>query len=356
MRNVLLTCVPCVCLLVTGCGSQPPVSPSGDGQGGGGSSSSSSGAGSSATKQLAAIHALEEAFEARDAKKYSALLTDDATVNVAGRPDAHGRAAAEQGFGRVATTFGKVRFHARRVFTKGDVAIVEWTMTGTHEGALNGIEPTHKPVGVQGAEVDRFAADGRIRERHVYFDQATVLGQIGKPAGDGVRPVPDDGGGAALQHVAATGSKDEDANMATLDKINRAWESRDESKWTALLADDVEWDDFAMTRPSKGKDAVRAYFKIFATAFPEVTASTINAWGVGSYVIEEGSFTGVQKGQYLNVPPSSALAVLYELNIVEMAGGKVKKGWTYSNELDLREQLGAKAKPDTAAKPPAKKK
>lgn len=365
MRSVTFQTVglAAVVAAVVACGSsQPASSPSGGGGGGGGGGGEGGGSGGGgpivnmAPKQLATIKAVEEAFEARDAKKFGALFTDDVTLNVSGRPDVHGRAGAEQGFAHVMSTYGKARFKAKRVFTKGDVAIVEWTMSGTHEGALHGIDPTHKPVGFNGAEVDRFAPDGRIKERHLYFDQATPLGQIGKPIGDGVRPVPADDGGA-VAHVASTNNKEESDNVALLDRINRAWESRDEAKWSALLADDVEWDDFAFTKPAKGKDAVRSYFRIFSTAFPEVTSSTVNAWGVGSFVIEEGTFSGVQKGPYMNVPPTSQMAVLYELNIVELSGGKIKKGTTYSNELDMREQLGQKLPNAAPSKtPPGKKK
>src|SRR5262245_34424434 len=190
---------PLLVLMGVACGSKDPATPTNNGTASSSSASSSSGGGGGAggngatsgadvpaEKKLAAIKSLEEAFSSRDVKKFSSLLTDDATSNVAGRPDTHGRASAEQGFTRVTALFGsKLKYRARRVFTKGDAAIVEWTMTGTHEAAMHGVEPTHKAIGIQGAEVDRFAADGRIRERHLYFDQATTLGQIGKPVESG---------------------------------------------------------------------------------------------------------------------------------------------------------------------------
>jgi steroid delta-isomerase-like uncharacterized protein len=347
--------------VLSGCGGgNTTAKDSHDNASGGGASSSGSeskssggggggGGGEMAGKQVAAIHAMEAAFEANDAKKFGALFTDDVTLNVAGRPDVRGRAEAEKGFSYVTSTFGKAKFHARRIFTKGDTAIVEFTMTGTHEGAIDGVAPTHAAVGWNGAEVNKFAPDGRIKERRVYVDFATPILQSAKKSD--ARPIPSASGSA--DHIASSGAKDEENNVTLLDKINRAWESKDEAKWGAMLADDIEWDDFAMSKPAKGKDAVRAYFRIFSTAFPEITSNTVNAWGIGSFVIEEGSFSGIQKGPYLNIPPTSKLAAIYELNIVELSSGKIKRGWTYSNELDLREQLGVKV---LDSKPPPKKK
>jgi predicted ester cyclase len=339
--------------VVVACGGPAPNAPAaGGGEGGGTTTGGKTAGASGASPSLSTLRAMEEAFAAGDAKSFGALMTDDVTVNIAGKSDVRGRPAAEEGFTYLTKTFGKVKYKVRRVFTKGDVAIVEWSLSGTHEGPLGGVAPTHSKVGWNGAEVDHFTPEGKIRERHVYFDQGTALGQVGKPLSpEGSRPIPD--GGGALQHIASSGGEDETTNPALLEKINKAWETHDETKWATFLADDVEWDDFAMAKPAKGKDGVRAYFRIFSTAFPQVTSSTINGWGIGSFVIEEGSFTGVHKGPYMNIPPTSRLAVVYELNIVELAGGKIKRGWTYSNELDLRDQLGVKpgeAKPAPGGK------
>jgi steroid delta-isomerase-like uncharacterized protein len=321
----------------SGSGATTPSSASSGGASGG--ASGTSGATGLAAKQIEAVHAIEEAFAKGDAKRFGQVFADDVTMNVSGRPDVHGRAAAEQGFARVLSMFGKVRYKGRRVFTKGEVAIVEYAMFGTHEGEFQGHAPTHKSVGWNAAEVDWFNPDGKIRERHVYLDPATLLAQIGAPITDGVRPPPDEPG--ALQHIGPGSAKEEEGNVAMLDRINAAWQGHDEAKWTALLGDQVEWEDFTIAKPAKGKDAVRAYFRIFNTAFPDAASSTINAWGIGSFVVEEGTFSGQQKGTYFNVPPTSKLATIYELNIVEIEGGKIKRGITYANELDLREQLGA---------------
>jgi len=272
-------------------------------------------------KAVATVHAIEQAFEANDVKAYGALFTDDVALNVAGRPDVRGRPALEAGFQRLHTLFGKVRLRARRIFLKGDIAVVEMITTGTHEGLLDGIAPTHKPVGWMGAEVDRFAPDGRIKERRVYFDGATAVAQA-KGAG---RPIPEE---APL--VVVDGTRTGDTNATILDHMDRAWEQHEEAKWTALLTDDVEWDDLASPKPVRGRANLKGQWS--GAAIRDATTSAITTWPVGSFVIDESSLSGLQNGR---------LVALYQLRIAEVNDGKITRGWTYVNGLDLQAQLGA---------------
>ena len=272
-------------------------------------------------RAIATVHAIEQSFETNDVKSYSALFTDDVALNVAGRPDVRGRPAVEAGFQRLHALFGKVRFRARRIFLRGDIAIVEMSMTGTHEGVLAGIAPTHKPVGWIGAEVDKFAADGRIEERRVYFDGATAVAQA-KGAG---RPIPED---APL--VVVDGTRTAETNATILDRMDRAWDQHEDAKWAALLSDDVEWDDVASSGPVRGRAKLKGQWS--SAAVRDASTSAITTWPVGSFVIDEVSLSGLQKDQ---------LVALYELRIAEVNDGKIIRGWTYANGLDLQAQLGA---------------
>ncbi|RQH03073.1 hypothetical protein EA472_00275 [Natrarchaeobius oligotrophus] len=59
-----------------------------------------------------------------------------------------------------------------------DVAFWEWTMTGTHEGEYNGIEPTGRTVDLPGVS-KTVIADGKITENWAYFDSQDLLAQLG---------------------------------------------------------------------------------------------------------------------------------------------------------------------------------
>ena len=59
-----------------------------------------------------------------------------------------------------------------------EAVIVEFWLRGTHEGELRGIPPTHKAFECRCLAIFEFEGEGLVCER-VYFDTATILGQLG---------------------------------------------------------------------------------------------------------------------------------------------------------------------------------
>lgn len=57
-------------------------------------------------------------------------------------------------------------------------AMLEWTMSGTHQADLPGMPATGKPFSVRGATALQLV-DGRISRNSDYWDMATLLGQLG---------------------------------------------------------------------------------------------------------------------------------------------------------------------------------
>ena len=68
---------------------------------------------------------------------------------------------------------------------QGDDVFVQWRITGTHSGAAwQGIEPTGKPLGLDG--IDHFVVrDGKVESNFVVFDQLQFARQIGMMPTDG---------------------------------------------------------------------------------------------------------------------------------------------------------------------------
>jgi steroid delta-isomerase-like uncharacterized protein len=56
--------------------------------------------------------------------------------------------------------------------------MLEWTMSGTHQGDLPGMPATGRSFSVRGATVLQLA-DGLISRNSDYWDMATLLGQLG---------------------------------------------------------------------------------------------------------------------------------------------------------------------------------
>jgi steroid delta-isomerase-like uncharacterized protein len=70
------------------------------------------------------------------------------------------------------------------VVEQGEDVFVQWHLTGTHTGLIQGIEPTGKTVAVDG--MDHFVIrDGKIVSNFVVFDQMQYARQLGMMPPDG---------------------------------------------------------------------------------------------------------------------------------------------------------------------------
>ena len=65
----------------------------------------------------------------------------------------------------------------RATYHADDAVIVECTFGGTHRGPWAGVEGTGKPMEVQSVLIFMFEDDRLVCEK-VYFDHATVMGQL----------------------------------------------------------------------------------------------------------------------------------------------------------------------------------
>jgi predicted ester cyclase len=113
-----------------------------------------------------------------------------------------------------------------------------------------------------------------------------------------------------------------------------------------------------MTQPEtmKGKAAGKKYFTAMTTAFPDVKATTQNAWGIGDVVIAEGTITGTHKGAFFGIQPTKKQVSLHGVDIMQFKDGKIVSGRSYGNGAEMMMQLGLMPQPGAAkdAKPAAK--
>jgi steroid delta-isomerase-like uncharacterized protein len=289
---------------------------------------------------------LGEALNAHDAKKVASFYTENAVLKMAGAPDLTGREAiaAEWQKRFDATPNGKSM--ASRVFVKGDVVIVEWAWTGTHSGEMMGVKATEKPVGAMGADVSWYSPDGLIKEQHTYMDVGTIMSQMGVSKAK-ARPVPTLPTGAPTV-VASTNSADETKNVDAATKMFGAFEKKSDADFTAGATDDMTWDDMTQPETSKGKAAAKKYFSAMTTAFPDVKATTQNAWGVGDFVVAEGTITGTHKAAFFGIQPTKKQINLHGLDIIQFKDGKIVSGRSYGNGAELMMQLGLMPVPGAA--------
>jgi steroid delta-isomerase-like uncharacterized protein len=90
----------------------------------------------------------------------------------------HGTEALEAFLAGYHAAFPDLRMLIDELVLADDVAVIFFTLTGTHEGELMGIPPTGKGMRVHGVVRSRFK-DGRIVEEWEVLDQLAMLAQLG---------------------------------------------------------------------------------------------------------------------------------------------------------------------------------
>jgi steroid delta-isomerase-like uncharacterized protein len=90
---------------------------------------------------------------------------------------------------RVAQMFGEafpdMKFEIRDMYLIGNIVVTEFDFTGTHNGKLMEMAPTHRKVSVPSCTVTEIR-DGKIYAEHEYFDKAHLMQQLKVEAGQEV--------------------------------------------------------------------------------------------------------------------------------------------------------------------------
>lgn len=77
------------------------------------------------------------------------------------------------------TGFSDIEFTINNVFGEGDQLTKHWTFKGRHTGDFFGIPATGNEVSLSGSTITRMSPDGRIAEEQDFFDNMSLLSQLG---------------------------------------------------------------------------------------------------------------------------------------------------------------------------------
>lgn len=73
--------------------------------------------------------------------------------------------------------FPDLHFRVDALRVEGDEVEVQWSLRGTHEGPLRGVEPTGRPVEMTGRHTE-VVREGRIVERFGSTDHGSLVDQL----------------------------------------------------------------------------------------------------------------------------------------------------------------------------------
>jgi steroid delta-isomerase-like uncharacterized protein len=99
--------------------------------------------------------------------------------NKAGGDVMHGHAAIRDFYAALFEGFPDFDIDVRQKHVASDAVIVEADIRGTHRGTWMGVAATGKTIRVPICAVFTFGSDDRLKAEVVYYDQLTLLSQLG---------------------------------------------------------------------------------------------------------------------------------------------------------------------------------
>ena len=123
---------------------------------------------------------LFEAWEKRDFEAMAAYLADGVSINDAPRGEVvSGKAAVQEWYASWAGACPDSVAGTKLVAASGDAVAVEGVWAGTNTGPFGPLPATGRTVSMPWVNVLHFDGDGRIVSGTAYYDQLTLLTQLG---------------------------------------------------------------------------------------------------------------------------------------------------------------------------------
>ena len=122
---------------------------------------------------------LEEMFNKGNLDLADELIAPDYVDHDPAMPeDINGPEGFKEYVSAYRTAFPNLHIQIEDQIAEGDKVVTRWTGTGTHEGQLAGIAPTHNRVTLPGMEIVR-VSDGKLIEGWEGYDSMTMMRQLG---------------------------------------------------------------------------------------------------------------------------------------------------------------------------------
>lgn len=92
--------------------------------------------------------------------------------------EARGRETLEERIKAIHSGFPDFHMSRDDMLASDEIIMIEWTMSGTHEGQYLGVPPTHLEMEVSGMS-KILISDDKVQEDRIYFDTREIFEQLG---------------------------------------------------------------------------------------------------------------------------------------------------------------------------------
>jgi len=297
--------------------------------------------------EIATVKGIADALNNHDPQAYASHFTTDAVRKIPSHADLVGRDAIAKTIGELLGRQPDYKFGVERIFQKGNFAAVQWANTGTDTGTgMMGKKASGRPVGTEGAALLWFAADGLIKEQHIYSDGATVMSQTDPKAKAGsFRPPPSVPSGPP-EIVSSAGTPDEDKLLEFGKGYYAAFDAHKVADIVAPMTDDSITIDFTMPGEIKGPKAGKAFIEGYFKSIPDVHQLPLaNQVAIGDTLISEGVMEGTFKRAMGPIRPTGKPLAIHFVDFGRFKDGKIVTFGTYTNGVEFLKQAGVIKEP-----------
>ena len=313
-----------------------------------------------ATQDAAKKHVEERdaAWTAKDGKKVAATYTADAVIAM---PGANGMeeskpAEMEKRMAMYASAFPDLKHTTIRGVVDGDVAVIQWVVTGTNSGEFMGEKPTNKKIGYAGASVLWFSDDGKVKRENAYFDMSTMMGQLGKlPKNQKVRPALTAPTGTFELLVAKPGDEKHETTLKDFYAAMHTATPDYKVIGEKFVTEDVIVGNVYMPADTKGRKAVEKEIKDGNKAFVDQKMQVSGCYAAGDFAACEHVWTATWKNPSMGMPATGKTGTVHGVEVVRFKDGKIAETWGYGSGLEFAATFGLmKDKPGATPKGEAK--
>ena len=315
------------------------------------------------------LKANRAAFHAHDAKRIAELYARDAVI---ASPSARGLEETDPSSMRrdleaLYLAFPDADLSVSRVLATGNVALMEWVITGTNKGDFMGLGVTGKTIGYRGVSVLMFDDFGQVSHETMYFDLGTVMGQLGLgPKGLKVRPA--DVASPVEPEIIFGDDPSTVDNVAALKDLYAALDRHDEKAVLAKTSDQLLFSAAPRSTDLKRTDYVKS-IRDEALGFSDCKTETVACWSIGPWAACETLWTATMKGEALGMRPNHQKGSVHGIDLVKLESGKIARIESFSNGAETTASFGGTgdkpkpandevkltgSKPSAAKKPPPK--
>jgi len=288
----------------------------------------------------------DQAFAAHDVAKCAAAYSADSIFvqpSGAGWVE-HKKDDIQKNLEGLFKGFPDVKLTPTRTYMKGNTAVIEGVMTGTHTGEFMGHAATSKKIGHRYLSVLWFNDQGLISKEHLYHDHAAMLGHLGhgdpKLKHRDIEAIPT----MTLEQISPGDNAVEAKNTETVKAFLGSFEKKDDKAYAAALADDITHADYTRPEDAKGKDAAKKAFGELVKTFPDVKMTPTNIMAIGDHVIAEVEMSGTMKGDLGSVKPSGKSGTAHVVEVFRFKDGKIAWAGRWGSRAEFATAFGLPAK------------